>query len=248
MMLVLPLLVLVLVMLVLTMLALTILALRQGGFVYYRPYDATTPIEQLVIVAAIPQRAIEFVAASSAKPVTDITLKDLTLRGSGANYSFQIAWDNGPTSPHGEGYQSNFIMTSFQQGQLYFENASGVVVEGCELAGAGTSGVWMQGYSVNNSLLGNVIRDCGEFAIYMSGYCRASSTEDRRRRLVSTASDASSPVSATATRTSKGRERARLREAYQSRQCTYNSFGSPEETYVSHHNTISNNYVLDVNR
>ena len=37
-----------------------------GGFVYYRPYDAATPIEQLIIVASLPQRAVQFVAPSSA--------------------------------------------------------------------------------------------------------------------------------------------------------------------------------------
>ena len=37
-----------------------------GGSVYYRPYDAATPIEQLIIVASLPQRAVQFVAPSSA--------------------------------------------------------------------------------------------------------------------------------------------------------------------------------------
>ena len=72
---------------------------------------------------------------------------------------------------------------------------------------------------------------------------------------------------------SPSRERARLREAYHSRSCTYNSFASPgehgclqtlflaalrllrptprsvlaEETYVSKRNTISHNYMLEGN-
>ena len=48
----------------------------------------------------------------------DITLRDLTIVGSGANYSWEIAWDNGPTGPSAEGYQSNYIMTAMQQGQV----------------------------------------------------------------------------------------------------------------------------------
>ena len=83
-----------------------------GGFIYYYPYDAETPIEQLTIVASIPQRAVEFVGSSSAAPVTGIILKDLTLIGSGSNFSWQIAWDHGPTSADGQGYQSNYIMTA----------------------------------------------------------------------------------------------------------------------------------------
>ena len=51
-------------------------------------------------------------------PVRDITLRDLTIVGSGANYSWEIAWDNGPTGPSAEGYQSNYIMTAMQQGQV----------------------------------------------------------------------------------------------------------------------------------
>ena len=46
-----------------------------GGYVYYRPLDASTPIEQLTIVASIPERAVQFVAPSSAAPVSDITLQ-----------------------------------------------------------------------------------------------------------------------------------------------------------------------------
>jgi hypothetical protein len=45
------------------------------GYVYYRPLDASTPIEQLTIVASIPERAVQFVAPSSAAPVSDITLQ-----------------------------------------------------------------------------------------------------------------------------------------------------------------------------
>ena len=48
----------------------------------------------------------------------DITLRDLTIVGGGANYSWEIAWDNGPTGPSAEGYQSNYIMTAMQQGQV----------------------------------------------------------------------------------------------------------------------------------
>jgi hypothetical protein len=224
-----------------------------GGHVYYRPYDAATPIERLTIVASLPQRAVQFVAPSSAAPVSGITLEDLTIVGSGANYSWQIALDNGPTAtaqgdgpngqgPNGEGYQSNYIMTAMQQGQLYFENASGITVKGCELLGAGQSAVWMQGFAQNNTVTGNVIRDSGFCAVYLSGYCRASSTEDRRRRRL-----AGVDGDAARLELSPSRQRAQLREAYHSRECVYNSFGSPEETYVSKWNTISHNYMVDGN-
>ena len=46
-----------------------------GGYVYYRPLDASTPIEQLTIVASIPERAVQFMAPSSAAPVSGITLQ-----------------------------------------------------------------------------------------------------------------------------------------------------------------------------
>jgi hypothetical protein len=218
-----------------------------GGYIYYRPYDASTPIEQLIIVASLPQRAVSFVAPSSAAPVSGITLQDVTIIGSGANYSWQIATDNGPTGPDAEGYQSNYIMTAMQQGQLYFENASGITVRGCELLAAGQSTVWMQGFAQNNTLTGNVMRDSGFCAIYLSGYCRASSTEDRRRRLAAAAasSAATAQNGSVAKILSPSHERARLREAYHSRECTYNSFSSPEETYVSKWNTISHNYMSD---
>eukprot|EP01052_Picozoa_sp_SAG31_P045706 SAG31_NODE_8457_length_1447_cov_1.747033_1_plen_333_part_01 len=214
----------------------------KDGFVYYRPYDSSSPIEQLTIVACIPQRAVQFVAASSAGPVTDITLSGLTVIGSGANYSWQIAWDNGPTGPSGEGYQSNYIMTAMQQGQLYFENASRITVSDCELNAAGQAAIWMQGFAQNNTIMGNLIRQTGFCAMYLSGYCRASSTEDRRR--LGSSTDA---VAARHLVKSPGRERGLLREAYHSRECVYSSFSSPEETYVSKNNIISHNYMLDGN-
>ena len=111
----------------------------------------------------------------------DITLRDLTLVGSGANYSWQIAWDNGPTGPSAEGYQSNYIMTAMQQGQVYLENATGITIAGCALLAAGQSAVWMQGWAQNNTITGNLIKESGFCSLYMSGYCRASSSEDRRR-------------------------------------------------------------------
>jgi hypothetical protein len=210
-----------------------------GGFVYYRPYGAGIPIAQLTIVASIPQRAIEFVAASSAAPVTGIALKDLTLIGSGSNYSWQIAWDHGPTSADGEGYQSNYIMTAMQQGQLYFENASGITVSGCECLAAGQSAIWMQGFAQNISITGNVIRETGFTAIYMSGYCRASSEEDRRRLLA----DEGWHLLADGGQPTASQQRAQLREAYHSRECVYTSFANPEETFVSKGNTISHNFM-----
>jgi hypothetical protein len=121
-----------------------------AGWVYYWPIDSSTAIEDLTIVAAIPQRSVAFVAASASAPVTDISMSNLVFIGSGANYSWLIGWDNGPTSAQGEGYQSNYLLTAMQQGQLYFENASSIRVSGCELIGAGHSGVWMQGVSSNN--------------------------------------------------------------------------------------------------
>ena len=215
-----------------------------GGYVYYRPIDQATPIENLLIVASIPERAVEFVGLSSAAPVTDITLSDLTFVGSGANYSWQIGWDNGPTSPNGEGYQSNYIMTAMQQGQLYFENASSITVTGCELLAAGQSALWMQGYAQNNNITGNLMRDSGFSAVYLSGYCRASSSEDRRRRRLSAVADGSN---AAGNDSGGRRERARLREAYHSRECVYSSFGSPEDAYVSKRNTIAQNYMTNGN-
>ena len=215
-----------------------------GGYVYYRPIDQATPIDQLMIVASIPERAVEFVGLSSAAPVTDITLSDLTFVGSGSNYSWLIGWDNGPTSPNGEGYQSNYIMTAMQQGQLYFENASSITVTGCELLAAGQSALWMQGYAQNNNITGNLIRDSGFSAVYLSGYCRASSSEDRRRRRLAAVADG---ADAAGNDSAGRRERARLREAYHSRECVYSSFGSPEEAYVSKRNTIAHNYLANGN-
>jgi parallel beta-helix repeat protein len=215
-----------------------------GGYVYYRPFDSVTPIEDLIIVASIPERAVEFVGSSSTTLVKDITLSNLTFVGSGANYSWQIAWDNGPTSLHGEGYQSNYIMTAMQQGQIYFENASSITVEGCELLAAGQSTVWMQGYAQNNNITGNIIRESGLCAVYLSGYCRASSSEDRRRRRLTTVADG---TVAADTDFGGGRERARLREAYHSRECVYTSFSTPEEAYVSRNNTIAHNYMVNGN-
>ena len=130
-----------------------------------------------------------------------------------------------------------------QQGQLYFENASDITVTGCELLAAGQSTVWMQGFAQNNTITGNVIRDSGFCAVYLSGYCRASSTEDRRRRLATAGDNAAAglPIS-------PSRQRAQLREAYHSRQCVYDSFSSPEETYVSKRNTISHNFMSNGNQ
>ena len=112
---------------------------------------------------------------------------------------------------------------------------------GCELLAAGQSTVWMQGFAQNNTITGNIIRDSGFCAVYLSGYCRASSTEDRRRRLA-TAGGATARLPL-----SPSRQRAQLREAYHSRECTYDSFSSPEETYVSKRNTISHNFMSDGN-
>lgn len=218
-----------------------------GGYVYYRPIDQATPIEDLVIVASIPERSVEFVGLSSTTLVEDITLSGLTFVGSGANYSWQIAWDHGPTSPSGEGYQSNYIMTAMQQGQLYFENASSITVTGCELLAAGQSSVWMQGYAQNNNITGNLIRDSGLCAVYLSGYCRASSSEDRRRRRLAAVYDGAEYSDEPGNDYSGGRERARLREAYHSRECVYDSFSSPEDTYVSKRNTIAHNYMVNGN-
>ena len=180
---------------------------------------------------------------------SDRLFREVSLR-SGANYSFQIAEDNGATGPNGHGFQSNYIMTAFQQGQLYFENASSITVEGCELAAAGQTGVWMQGFVQNVTVVGNVIRDTGFCGMYVSGYCRASSSEDRRRRL-SEMVDAGGlhlrSGSGSGSGSGGGRERARLREAYHSRECVYGSFESPEEAYVSKGNTIAHNYLLNGN-
>ena len=139
-------------------------------------------------------------------------------------------------------YQSNYIMTAMQQGQLYFENASDITVTGCELLAAGQSTVWMQGFAQNNTITGNIIRDSGFCAVYLSGYCRASSTEDRRRRLATAGDNTTARLPL-----SPSRQRAQLREAYHSRECTYDSFSSPEETYVSKRNTISHNFMSDGN-
>ena len=78
--------------------------------------------------------------------------------------------------------------------------------------------------------------------VYLSGYCRASSSEDRRRlKAVVGGKNATRPYSDGA------RERARLREAYHSRECVYDSFGSPEDAYVSKRNTIAHNYMVTGN-
>ena len=65
--------------------------------------------------------------------------------------------------------------------QVYLENATGITIAGCALLAAGQSAVWMQGWAQDNTITGNLIKESGFCSVYMSGYCRASSSEDRRR-------------------------------------------------------------------
>ena len=99
----------------------------------------------------------------------------------------------------------------------------------------------------NNTITGNLIRDSGLCAVYLSGYCRASSSEDRRRRRLAAVYDGAEYSDEPGNDYSGGRERARLREAYHSRECVYDSFSSPEDTYVSKRNTIAHNYMVNGN-
>jgi parallel beta-helix repeat protein len=199
-----------------------------GGFVYYRPLlDGTDP-NDAVITACTAPRLLSVVGSSTAPDAIarNLSFTNISFVGSGFSPYWTIPPDTGggKTFFGKAPYQSNFLTAPQQMGMVYLENASAVSVTGCRLLASGHSAVWMQGYAQHHVIQANWIEESGFMGVFIQSTCQPSSPQDRRRSM-----------------------RRRVQEAPPS-MCDFDSYSSPEEAYVSHHNTVRDNYILDSGR
>ena len=82
----------------------------------------------------------------------------------------------------------------------------------------------MQGYAQHHVIQANWIEESGFMGVFIQSTCQPSSPQDRRRSMRRRVQEAPPPM------------------------CDFDSYSSPEEAYVSHHNYILDNHILDSGR
>ena len=131
---------------------------HQEGYVYYWPQSGT-PADHL-IVRPVGEKAIDVEGRLPATPAENITFENLSIIGSDFCerwYLFSPGKDGSTPDP-------------LQQGMVFGENVSGMVVRACRLLAAGHSAVWLNKQAKNCVVENNLIMRAGFAGVYMNGW------------------------------------------------------------------------------
>lgn len=130
---------------------------KDEGYLYYWPADPSFDGSDVVVPTL--QNVIELVGSSPQQPVSGVDISGLTFQGSAFTSYFNET----------HGGEWNRPADENANGIIYAENVEDVTITENIISNAGFSGVVLHRSAVNNSVIGNEIRDFGYHGVLLMG-------------------------------------------------------------------------------
>lgn len=141
---------------------------RKTGYLYYWPRASN--IKKTLVEIPFLENLFKFESYSPRFPVHDIVVEGLQFEGSATAEFTRRGWpDNGDNGhPNDEGDRQT-ALHSEHWGQVYFNNASRIILRDCRLTNAGVNAVSIVGASTDITVTGCEIAGAGYMGVYIKG-------------------------------------------------------------------------------